>query len=191
MSNRLFKSAINGYNKTEVDEYALHISRKLELQKREYEKKLEMLEVENKRLKGEKAAVEEKLYEDEAIIAAFRARLEEEIANEDFETPEDEESPIFPAEQVTPDDDILLKSKRYDEISRLLGEIIANANADAATVMREASEEAEKIVSDANGKANELRVSAYGDVKALLDSVNVSVNELSERAKSVLAKNEE
>lgn len=155
MSSNLFKSAIGGYNKAEVDEYALHISRKMELLKKEYEKKLEILEVENKKLLCEKQAAEDKLCEDEAIIAAFRAKLAEEIGKEsdvDFKSE---------------DNELLQKSKRYDEISSLLGEIIANATADAAATKREADEAAEKILADAKEKARDIRASAVADLKRL------------------------
>lgn len=162
MSSNLFKSAIGGYNKAEVDEYALHISRKMELQKKEYEKRLEFLEVENKKLLGEKKAAEDKLREDEAIIAAFRAKLAEEIGKESDTVVKSEDS------------ELLQKSKRYDEISSLLGEIIANATADAAATKREADETAEKILADAREKARELRSSAVADLKRL-------TNEFAER----------
>lgn len=155
VSSNLFKSAIGGYNKAEVDEYALHISRKMELLKKEYEKKLEILEVENKKLLCEKQAAEDKLCEDEAIIAAFRAKLAEEIGKEsdvDFKSE---------------DNELLQKSKRYDEISSLLGEIIANATADAAATKREADEAAEKIIADAKEKARDIRASAVADLKRL------------------------
>ncbi len=157
VSSNLFKSAIGGYNKAEVDEYALHISRKMELQKKEYEKRLEILEVENKKLLCEKQAAEDKLREDEAIIAAFRAKLAEEIGKESDTVVKSEDS------------ELLQKSKRYDEISNLLGEIIANATADAAATKREADETAEKIISDAREKARELRSSAVADLKRLTE----------------------
>ncbi len=174
MSSKLFKSAIGGYNKTEVDEYALHISRKLELQKKEYEKKLEILEVENRKLANEKKAVEDKLTEDEAIIAAFRARLSEEAGKEKEEA--------APAE----DSEILQKSKRYDEISRLLGEIIANANADAAAIKREASEDAEKIIGDAKQKSLEMRTSAAADIRSLASELTEKLTAITENAETVL-----
>ncbi len=168
MSSNLFKSAIGGYNKAEVDEYALHISRKLELQKKEYEKKLELLEVENKKLAESKKAVEEKLKEDEAIIAAFRSRLAENAGKE------------ISAEETHEEGEILQKSKRYDEISKLLGEIIVNANADAAATIREATETADKMLSDAKAEASEIRTSAISDLKAL-------VNEFAEKFAAIEA----
>lgn len=173
MSSKLFKSAIGGYNKTEVDEYALHISRKLELQKKEYEKKLEALEVENRKLAGEKKAIEDKLTEDEAIIAAFRARLSEEAGKKKEPAPEN-------------DSEILQKSKRYDEISRLLGEIIANANADAAAIKREASEDAERIIGDAEQKSLDIRTSAAADIRALASELTEKLTAITANAETVL-----
>lgn len=175
MSSKLFKSAIGGYNKTEVDEYALHISRKLELQKKEYEKKLEILEVENRKLANEKKSMEDKLNEDEAIIAAFRARLSEEAGKENA-----------PAEES----EILQKSKRYDEISRLLGEIIANANADAAVIKREASETAEKMLSDASQKALDVRMSAASDIKKLTSEFTEKLTAITEKVELSLSAGE-
>ncbi len=165
MSEKLFRSAINGYNKTEVDEYALHISRKIELQKREYEKKLEVLELEIKRLKSEKKAVEDKLSEDEAIISAFRAKLEGEATSKE-------------AAPAHGDSDILQKSQRYDEISRMLGEIIANANADAAAVKRKASEEAERIVSEAKSSSAQMRSTAVAEISSVAEVLAAKLNEI-------------
>ncbi len=180
MSNKLFKTAINGYSKTEVDEYALHISRKTELLKKEYEKKLEVLEVENRKLRSENKQISDKLKEDEAIITAFRAKITVETDTSDYKTENIEK------ETEADENEILQKSKRYDEISRQLGEIIANANADAAAVKREAAEQAEKIIEDARSQAYVIKTTAISEIKNVTLALTEQLNVITESAESAL-----
>ncbi len=142
MAVNLFKSSVGGYNKAEVDTYIHHVSRKMEREKKDYERRIEILEAEIAKLKNEKTEIESMLKEDEAIIGAFRSQLADSPAvSEEFVTPEEENE----AENSPESCEILEKSKRYDEISRQLGEIIIKANADAAEIVREANEEAMSV----------------------------------------------
>ncbi len=138
MSVNLFKNSINGYNRSEVDSYILHVSKKHEQEKKGYERKIEILEAEITKLKNEKSEINKLLSEDEAIITAFKSKLEGECA-------EKKEAETKAEEASDEGTEIIEKSKRYDEISRQLGEIIINANADAAQIIRRAEDEAKEI----------------------------------------------
>lgn len=106
----IFKRSIHGYDRDQVDEYIAGLNRAYTHSQREYEKKIESLEAEIRRLRR-----------DEAPAAPVR----------------EQES-----------DDHKDKSRRYDEISQRLGEILINANAEASAMMREADERVSSTLSE-------------------------------------------
>lgn len=167
MSVNLFKSAINGYSRNDVDQYIYHISKKHEQEKKSYERRIEVLEAEIAKLKKEKSETDAMLAEDEAIISAFKAKLNTETNPETTE-----EAPIAEEAEETL---VIEKSKRYDEISRQLGEIIINANADAAMILRRAEENAKEMKSKA---ADEIKKAALSAAEKLTEISNRAESEL-------------
>lgn len=160
MSVNLFKNAINGYNRSEVDQYIYHISKKHDHERKNYEKKIEILEAEIEKLKWENRETSEMLKEDEAIISAFRAKLNPD-ASEDTLSDSENTAAEQSTDPVESEETLLIeKSKRYDEISRQLGEIIINANADAAAIIRRAEDEAAKIKEEAKNEAESMKKEA-------------------------------
>lgn len=161
---------MGGYNKSEVDAYILHVSKKGERERRDYEKKIEVLEAEIKKLKGEKENVESMLKEDEAIISAFHTM----VAEAGGETADSQTAEKLPDEAS----EVLEKSKRYDEISRQLGEIIIKANADAA-----------RIISEAEAEANAIRQKAATDIKLAAENITQKLSAIANETANVLADN--
>lgn len=170
MSVNLFKGAINGYSRTDVDQYIFHISKKHEQEKKNYERKIEILEAEIAKLKKENQKTSEMLKEDEAIISAFQQKLNPEV--ESNKSAEIENESLFIESEETI---VIEKSKRYDEISRQLGEIIINANADASLILRRAEESAAEIKSKA---AEEIKKAAIAAADALTAIGDRAENEL-------------
>ncbi len=159
---------MGGYNKSEVDAYILHVSKKGERERRDYEKKIEVLEAEIKKLKGEKENVESLLKEDEAIISAFHNMVSEAGS----------EAADAPAAEALPEEtsEVLEKSKRYDEISRQLGEIIIKVNTDAA-----------RIISEAETEANAIRQKAALDIKLAAESITQKLSEIANETANAVA----
>lgn len=131
----IFTKSVGGYNKQQVDEYISNMNRAYVKSKHDNEKKIETLEAEIAKLKAE-------LAEAEAAAAAAPVELPAEVVTEAEPAPQT-------ASTVSIDDDIAKKSRRYDEISMKVGEILMNANAEAAIKAREADE----ILANANAEA--------------------------------------
>ncbi len=173
MSVNLFKSSVGGYNKAEVDTYIHHISHKMEREKKDYERRIEILEAEITKLNNEKTEIEALLKEDEAIIGAFRSQIcDDQAAAEKFVTPDEETTENVFSEAT----EILEKSKRYDEISRQLGEIIIKANADAAEIVR-----------DAKAEAAAIKAAAADEIKRTADHIAEKLCSIAKDAQSTLS----
>ena len=158
----VFTRSVSGYNRHEVDEYIADMNRAFVKSKRDYEKKIEILEAENTKLRDElKKAAEE------AANAPVVVSTEPE--------PIPVETPVaVPAPAIN--DDIAEKSRRYDEISLQVGEILMNANAEASMKIREADE---KVRTALTGTMSTLR----GEVTSLI----TKLTELLESAEAELS----
>ncbi len=152
MPINVFSRSVSGYNRHEVDEYIADMNRAFARSKRDYEKKIEILEAENSRLSR-------KL----------------------------EEGTTMPAHEVSDApraaivcDELTEKSRRYDEISRQVGEILMNANAEASIIIRGADE---KVRATLTGTMSTLR----GELTTLI----AKLNELLDSAEETLAVDDE
>lgn len=152
MPVNVFSRSVSGYNRREVDEYIADMNRAFARSKRDYEKKIEILEAENSRL--------------------FR-ELEEGTA---APAPEISDAP----HAAIVGDELTEKSRRYDEISRQVGEILMNANAEASIIIREADE---KVRATLTGTMSTLR----GELTTLI----ANLNELLDSAEETLAVDDE
>lgn len=158
MSITVFSKSISGYNRREVDEYIANLNRSYQASRRDYEKKIEILEAETEKLR-------------EQLAKLLSAQTEPQKAVEEPEAP-------APAEPETAE-----KARRYDEISQQLGEILMNANAEASIRMREADEKvAHTLNSTMSGIRTELSSlieklgSMLADAESELDPGDGDVN---------------
>ncbi len=147
MEINVFSRAMRGYNRREVDEYIAELNRAFLKSKREYEKKIELLEAELSRLERT------------------------ELGNNLKDVPAAQ-----PVAETTADNELAEKSRRYDELSQKVGEILMNANAEALGIVREADE---KVRTALTGTTSKLR--------SELTSLIAKLNEMLEEAEAELA----
>ena len=146
MSITVFSNSVGGYNKRQVDEYIADMNRAFVKAKRDYEKKIEILEAENARLRQE--------LEGKPTVML----------------PPKGQPPIAAVSDVEATE----KSRRYDEISRQVGEILMNANAEASRTVREADE---KVRTALTCTMSTLR----GEVGSLITKLNELLREAEEK----------
>lgn len=167
----LFRKALNGYNKNDVNDYIENMSLRAKKREDELEAKISKLEkaleetekraetAEKRDFSEEAAAYEKKISEFEQKIdecekiteakSEYIEKLESSLEQKDAEISKysarlsDNEKSIKEAVELSD------KAKQYDNLSRRLGEIMLNAG-----------NAAEKIVSDANDKASALLADA-------------------------------
>ena len=115
----VFNRSVNGYNRQQVDEYIADINRAFVRSRNDYEKKIEILEAEISKLKRE------------------------------LEGAQAEPAPAVSAPAVEKTDrDVTEKSRRYDEISQRIGEILISANEGASAIIRYADERVQSTLTD-------------------------------------------
>lgn len=142
----VFNRSVNGYNRQQVDEYIADINRAFVRSRNDYEKKIEILEAEISKLKRE------------------------------LEGAQAEPAPAVSAPAVEKTDrDVTEKSRRYDEISHQVGEILMNANAEASMIMREADE---KVKTALTGTMSTLRTEVTSLISKLTDLLESAEAEL-------------
>ena len=167
----LFRKALNGYNKNDVNDYIENMSLRAKKREEELEAKISQLEKTldeaekraeeaEKRDFSEEAAVyekklselEQKINECEKITEAkseYIEKLESSLEEKDKEISECSARLSDAEKSIKEADELSDKAKQYDNLSRRLGEIMLNAG-----------NTAEKIVSDANDKASALLADA-------------------------------
>ncbi len=151
MAINVFSRAFSGYNRHEVDEYIADLNRSYLKTRRDYEKKIEILEAELSRAK--------------------RQEPEKTVSDTPAVTP--------PALEATFDAELAEKSRRYDEISQKVGEILMNANAEALGIVRQADEKVRTTLTDTTSK-----------LRTELTSLICKLNEMLEEAEAGLAVDE-
>lgn len=163
----VFSRSVSGYNRHEVDEYIASMNRAFLKTRREYEKKIEILEAEAAKLRAEL----------EACRQAEEARAHVDVPPAPPEAePVPETEPEKVEEPAPEDDGIAEKSRRYDEISQKVGEILMNANAEASIIVREADE---KVKATLSGTMSTLRTeltSVISKLTALLEEAEAGLS---------------
>lgn len=199
--NVLFRSAIGGYNRSDVHNYisktdtehnAVIEQLKDELQKRddqlsELRSELELLRIgenENERLSSalneKNAALDEcsaKLSEAEAIISAQNELIEKQKSN--FAALEVELNELrkklseleYAGENLK---SITEKAKRYDEMSREYGAAILEARSAANVIISDAQLEADLIKNDAVEAVRDIKENAHRQIEATLEGTDNS-----------------
>lgn len=143
----IFTRSVSGYNRQQVDSYIADMNRAFVKTRNDYEKKIESLEAE---------------------ISGLKLELEKTKTEASFT------EPILTVDEI--DNDITEKSRRYDELSHQVGEILMNANAEASVIMRQADE---KVRAALTGTMSTLRTE--------ITSLITKLNELLESADAELA----
>lgn len=173
-SGALFRKAINGYNRNDVNEYLENVSIKAKKRENELNDKIheleKMLDDTNTRLKeaesrdfAEEAAVYEnkldelgkKLGECEKLNEAkseYTEKLAAELREKDDELILLKEELEEARKKFEETDKLAQKAAQYDSIGNRLGEIMLNAGNTAEKIVTDANAKADRLIADASQK---------------------------------------
>ena len=178
----LFKKALKGYNKEDVNSYILFLNKSFEESKASYEAHLNDC---NKRAEedynkicsltsalSEAETIKRENEENLALIESLR----EELAKKDAEIASLTEKVAALEEQNAQhescDEDDHAKAEYYDSLCAKAGEILVIASGTAENILNRANDEACKIVGDANSK-KDLMLKTFSDsVEGAADDIN-------------------
>lgn len=178
MNGVLFRKSIGGYNKDDVNSYIESMSLKsrkreeeLAAELKEYQRKLAETEARAKKAESRDfseeteqfnariAALEEKLGECEKLInarteeaAELEARLAEATANNEILSAENAENQKY----IEGARSAVECAKKYEELSKRLGEILLSAQTDAEKTLSDAQAKAAAIIADAEAKREKI-----------------------------------
>ena len=179
----IFKSALNGFEKTSVLKYIDELNSKLNKAESAHQEQLEELENEKdnlcdqvaaleissreaqKKLEAELTSLQEQLAEKQALVEKMEAelkKLSQQVEEQEHELIMQREQNRLIREQA---ESVEVKSKKYDEAAAAIGDVILVARQDACkitedarakadAIIAEAKAQAETIVSDAQNKLN-------------------------------------
>lgn len=195
--NTIFKSALGGYNKNDVNAYITAVSTEIKAKDELYTTQRNRLEKELELEKDAKKLISDQLDElgfelfsaqSELASATLRetelkntvmglsqrvAELEEALAKKTSEAEKsidelDKIGEMIGIEAVGEVDNVE-KSELYDKLSDRIGEIMQKADSNAEQIMTGAMERADEIVENAQNQANEIIAAAEKEAKALRD----------------------
>lgn len=176
----IFKSALNGFEKTAVLKYIDELNSKLAAKENELQQQSDNWENERYELKDQVSAAEQKAAELEKQLAEEQAKLKEIEAARDVLTAEvkklsqqveeQEHELILQREQNrlirSQAETVELKSKKYDEAAASIGDVLLESRQEGSRIIAEARAKAEEIIAEANSKAEQIAVEADGKVDA-------------------------
>ncbi len=180
----IFKSALNGFEKSSVLKYIDELNSKLNKTEADCQAQLEEMENERYSLIDQVAALElgakeaqkkydtemtaqqEQLNEKQALIE----KLEAEVKKLSLQVEEQEQELIMQREQNRlireQAESVEMKSKKYDEAAASIGDVILGARQDAARILEEARIKADAIVSVAKQEAADIQNDAQNKLNA-------------------------
>ncbi len=164
--NVVFRTALGGFNKEDVNRYILTINKELEEKDSaaaEEKKRAEETEACAATLRGELDSARADKEALESILASLRQSLDETketlaslTEKCDALTAENERltARIAELENTAEEED---KSQKYDRISAQIGDIMISANTSADAIVAAANDHAAKIISDTENEAHSIR----------------------------------
>ena len=155
--NRSFRSAFNGFNRTDVVNYIEESSLEHEKALRQLREENEQLRADLEKLRAEEAAAEEKLAAEEAEQAAEEQEAEEET--------EAEEEEVLPEEERPSEELELAAYRRAEAVERA-----------ARTRAAKLCDEVNGIVADTQRQLQ----SSDEDIRALSSDLNICIRRLSD-----------
>lgn len=173
--NVAFRSSISGYNREDVNTYILDMTRMAEERENELRTQLDSA---NAALQEESRAAAGAIDEANAVISALResveqlkehcAQLEEQLSAEK-ETTQTLQAELEKRSTLELDNE---KSKKYDQISAQIGELMINANQSADKIIAAANAEAQRIRAETEEEAITIRAHLSGTADAMLTSLS-------------------
>ena len=184
----LFRNSVSGYNKADVNSYILKINSELEAAEKTAKNALEASALAQKEAEEKACALEaasaSAVKQDKVISSLYEEidTLKEEIAKLRESVKED------PAKQETGDEML-----RYNEMSAQIGNVLIDAQKNAASIIDAAKKEAEKITKAASENVSEASEKAlreitdkmcksvdatYKEATAYMNALQIEVNRL-------------
>ena len=184
----LFRNSVSGYNKADVNSYILKINSELEAAEKTAKNALEASALAQKEAEEKACALEaasaSAVKQDKVISSLYEEidTLKEEIAKLRESVKED------PAKQDTGDEML-----RYNEISAQIGNVLIDAQKNAASIIDAAKKEAEEITKAASENVSEASEKAlreitdkmcksvdatYKEATAYMNALQIEVNRL-------------
>lgn len=186
----IFKSALNGFEKSAVLKYIDEISSKFAATEKEYQKQIEELENEREILSDRAATLELAVREQNKLQESEQAQMQEQLAAKEtqIESMNDEikalsqkneeqklelvflrEQNQLLHEQV---ESIESKSKKYDEAAASIGDVILVARQDATKITDDAHSKADAIIAEARQQAEIMIAEAKSKLNATQDKMD-------------------
>ncbi len=187
VKTKLFRNALNGYNKSDVSDYIEKMNAEFQSEKF----RLQSAIVDTEKLIAEKEALEAKQKELLDQIEALKLQCAEaEKRSEMLELQSADKDQLIVAQNDALDKfcnevealkskctteegtapESTEKARLYDAMSSQIGDILINANKNAEEILADASKKAESIISEANKRAAENEADAKEQAKKLSDS---------------------
>ncbi len=181
----IFKSALNGFEKSAVLKYIDEMNNKFSKAAKEYQQQVEELENEKYELRDQLGMLEQNLNDLKKNVEADQARYVEELQARDEmieklkadlkvlsqNNEEQEHELIMQREQNRlireQAESIEAKSKKYDEAAASIGTVILAARQDAERIVAEAQAKADAITANAKKEADSIISNAESDLSGL------------------------
>ena len=181
----IFKSALNGLEKSAVLKYIDEMNSKFSAAAKDYQKQAEELENKKYELSDRLTAMEQAFGELKANIETDQARYVEELRARDemieslktelkalsLQNEEQEHELIMQREQNRlireQAESIEAKSKKYDEAAASIGTVIIAARQDAEHIIADAQAQADQILANAKKEAEAIVSNAENDLSGL------------------------
>ncbi len=204
----IFKSALNGFEKSAVLKYIDEMNSKYAANVKEYQKQAEELESEKYELSDQITAMEQALKDMQKTVEAEQAKIVEELHAKDEliaslraevkalaqKNEEQEHELIMQREQNRlireQAESIEEKSKKYDEVAASIGAVILAARQDAEKIVTDAQAKADSITADAQKEAEHIVANAQSDLSGLqkqMDSMKAQFFSIREQMNSSVA----
>lgn len=186
----IFKSSLNGFEKSSVLKYIDEMNSKFAVAEREYQKQIEELENEKDMLCDQTAALELAAKEQRKQLETEQAQAQEKLAAKDalIESLKDEIKTLSQKNEEQEHELTLLraqnqllheqvetveaKSKKYDEAAASIGDVILAARQDAAKITEEAHSKADMIVEEAEQRAETIISEAESKLNVTQDKMD-------------------
>lgn len=168
----VFRKAMKGYNKEDVNNYVLTLNRALEENKRTYERTLNdcnaRAETDYKNL----CKLSGDLIEKEKEIAELKAQIEAlKPAKDELDRAYEKIAELEKAIEETNNN----SSEYYESVCSKAGEILFIASGTAENILNHANDEANRIVGDANAKKDMMLKTFSDSACAAADDINVYI----------------
>ncbi len=184
---KLFRNAMNGYNKNDVTEYIEKMNIEFQAEKL----RLQTALIDAEKVIAEKNALEEKQKELLAEIEDLKKQCDDANAeSESLKSANADKEQLIAAQNDALDKlccevedlknksagerigtELSEKARLYDTMSSQIGDILINANKNAEDIIATARAKAEKIEKDAEEKANESDANIRSQAKSLSDTL--------------------